>query len=76
MGYQPKRNQNANNAKAVVYLGGKSLFRKFLLEIKQAFKKYQINQASEALYLDPEPRTREKNSRGTILLRNGMVYEG
>jgi hypothetical protein len=31
---QPRR-----NTKAIVYLGGKSLFRKFLIELKEAFKK-------------------------------------
>ena len=77
MGYQAKRNHNANNAKAVVYLGGKSLFRKFLLDLKQAFKKYHINQTSEALYLESDPNKKSKNSnRGTLLLRNGMVYDG
>ena len=29
--YQPKRNHNAHNAKAVVHLGAKGVFRKFLL---------------------------------------------
>jgi hypothetical protein len=32
---QPRR-----NTKAIVYLGGKSLFRKFLIELKEAFKKF------------------------------------
>lgn len=29
--YMPKRNHLSNNAKAVVYLGAKAQFRKFLL---------------------------------------------
>lgn len=30
------------NTKALVYLGGKSIFRKFLVELKSAFKKYLL----------------------------------
>lgn len=43
MNYQPKKNHNASNVKALVYLGGKSLFRKFLNELKNSFKKYQVS---------------------------------
>lgn len=31
-----------SNNKALVYLGGKSVFRKFLSELKASFKKYII----------------------------------
>lgn len=47
MGYHPRKNHNAPNAKALVHLGGKSLFRKFLLEIKTAFKKYTVYLGSQ-----------------------------
>ena len=43
VGYLHKRNHTANSAKAVVYLGGKAQFRKFLLELKQAFRRYCVN---------------------------------
>ena len=29
-------------SKAIVYLGGKSLFRKFLVELKEAFRNYTL----------------------------------
>ena len=32
-----------NSGKAFVYLGGKSIFRKFLTDLKASFKKYVIN---------------------------------
>jgi hypothetical protein len=46
VGYQPRKNHNAPNAKALVHLGGKSLFRKFLIEIKTALRKYTISLGS------------------------------
>jgi hypothetical protein len=39
--YGPKKANNAT--KAFVYLGGKSIFRKFLSDLKLSFKKYVIN---------------------------------
>lgn len=32
-----------NHSKALVYLGGKGIFRKFLMELKTALKQYVIN---------------------------------
>ena len=54
--YHSKRNHSSNNAKAVVYLGGKSVFRKFLLELKQTFRKYQLNQSFEEFSYEGERR--------------------
>lgn len=36
-----------SSSKAFVYLGGKSIFRKFLLELKAAFRKYNISIAPQ-----------------------------
>lgn len=43
MSYQPRKNHNASAAKALVHLGGKSQFRKFLFDLKNAFRKYNID---------------------------------
>jgi hypothetical protein len=34
--------KKGNHSKALVYLGGKSIFRKFLIELKSALKQYTI----------------------------------
>jgi hypothetical protein len=36
-----------SSSKAFVYLGGKSIFRKFLLELKASFRKYNISIAPQ-----------------------------
>ena len=75
-GYQPKRNHHSSHVKAVVYLGGKSLFRKFLLELKQAFSRYDVQLDCDELKYEGETRGRQKWGRGMALFRSGMVYEG
>ena len=34
--------KKGNQSKALVYLGGKSIFRKFLIELKSALKQYTV----------------------------------
>jgi hypothetical protein len=75
MGYQPRRNHNAS-AKAVVYLGGKSAFRKFLIDLRQAFKRYSLSQPPEDVKYEGSTRNGKRSGRGRLLFRNGMLYEG
>lgn len=76
IGYQPRKNHNATNVKALVHLGGKSLFRKFLMEVKTAFKKYIINVGSsiEEFKYEGEIRCNQRWGRGRLLYRTGLVY--
>lgn len=76
MNYQPKKNHNAPNAKALVHLGGKSLFRKFLGELKAAFKKYiiKIGTPHEELKYDGETKGKIRWGKGRLLYRSGLLY--
>lgn len=66
------------NPKPLVYLGGKSLFRKFLIELKLAFRRYCISpgSSSEEVKYEGEKRNRLRWGRGRLYYRSGMVYEG
>lgn len=74
MGYGPRKNHNQN--KSVVHLGGKSLFRKFLLELKNAIRKYSVSTDWEEMRFEGEKRGRIRWGKGKLLFRNGMLYEG
>jgi hypothetical protein len=64
--------------KALVYLGGKSLFRKFLLEIKAALRKLAVVAVApeEELKYEGARRNGLRHGKGRSYYRNGAVYEG
>ena len=70
---QPKK-----SSKGLVHLGGKGVFRKFLLELKVAFRQFTIKlggQADEVKY-EGQSRNGERWGRGRLYYRDGCVYEG
>ena len=70
--------KNIAASKNLVYLGGKSLFRKFLSELKVAIKKYVIwgGHRSEEIRYEGERRNGQRWGKGRIYYRSGMMYEG
>ena len=74
--YNPRKNHNSS--KATVYLGCKGLFRKFLLQLKSAFKRYVIDickNTQEIKYIG-DTKGGRREGRGKLFYRNGVVYEG
>lgn len=67
----PKR-----HPKALVYLGGKSVFRKFLLELKSALRKYTINTFVPEIKYEGNRRGNMRWGQGRAIYQNGSVYEG
>lgn len=67
-----------SSSKAFVYLGGKSIFRKFLLELKASFRKYNISIAPQQQEVRYEGGRRNGMRWGTgrVIYQNGTVYEG
>lgn len=68
--------KSQHNNKAIIYLGGKSLFRKFLMQLKQAFKKYHasVGVCQDEVKYEGERRNKMRWGRGRLYYRNGMVY--
>lgn len=60
--------------KALVYLGGKSVFRKFLLELKIALRSYSLNTALPELKYEGPRRGGVRWGQGRVLYQNGAVY--
>jgi hypothetical protein len=62
--------------KALVYLGGKSVFRKFLLELKQALRQYVLATACPEVKYEGGRRGGMRWGQGRAIYQNGCVYEG
>ena len=58
----------------VVYLGGKSVFRKFLLELKTALKQYNIITTFPEVKYEGGRRNGVRWGQGRIVYQNGCLY--
>ena len=64
------------HSKALVYLGGKSIFRKFLLELKSALKQYSITTYStkDEVKYEGGRRNGQRWGTGRAIYQNGGIY--
>jgi hypothetical protein len=62
------------NSSKAVYLGGKSVFRKFLLELKTALRHYAITTTYPEVKYEGGRRNGARWGQGRVVYQNGCVY--
>jgi hypothetical protein len=77
IGHSAKKTANNHN-KALVYLGGKSIFRKFLIELKTALKKYVIitGTSLDEVKYEGNRKNGMRWGSGKLIYQNGFIFEG